>query len=166
MFAYAYYICCTMLNCILYHHIISKFYSFLDQILEALKKINANSESKEKVILNHGQKNTCQQCMYESFNGPSIMEPQLIVCCFFVLGHDQPFKGNTLKNIYIWLLFQDSGSDFWSTFILKQQIDSPCILLSIKYYWKNIAAAWEVYIIIWFQWNVKLEKTMYIDRET
>ena len=65
IFAYTYYICYTMLYCILYHHIISKFHSFLDQLPEAFKKINVKNESKAKVILNDGKKNTCQLYMYE-----------------------------------------------------------------------------------------------------
>ena len=68
------------------------------------------------------------------------------MCVVFLYCHDQSFKRNTLKNIYTRLLIQHSGSGFRSTFILKQRIGSPCILLSIKYYWKNITPAWEVYI--------------------
>ena len=68
------------------------------------------------------------------------------------------YLSKTLKNIYIWLLIQHSGFGFSSTFILKEWIGSPCIFLSIKYYWKNITPAWGVYINIWFHWNVKLEK--------
>ena len=54
-----------MFYCILYHHIISKFHSFLDQLPEAFKKINVKSESKAKVILNDGKKNTCHKYTYE-----------------------------------------------------------------------------------------------------
>ena len=54
-----------MLYCLLYHHIISKFPSFLDQLPDAFKKINVKSESNANVLLNSGKKNNCQQYMYE-----------------------------------------------------------------------------------------------------
>ena len=92
----------TLLYCIWYHYIISKFHSFLDHLPGAVKKIHVKSNSKAKVILNDGKKNTCQQYMYDIFNGRSIMEPQLTnYLLFFLLSHDQYFKRNTLKNIYI-----------------------------------------------------------------
>ena len=72
-----------MLYCTLYHYIISKFQSFLNQLPDAFKKINVKSESKAKVILNDGKKNICQQYMYDIFNGRSIMDPQLINCLLF-----------------------------------------------------------------------------------
>ena len=72
-----------MCYCILYHHIISKFHSFLDQLPDTFKKINVKGESKAKVILSDGQKNIFQQYMYQIFNGRSIMEPRLINCLLF-----------------------------------------------------------------------------------
>ena len=108
MFAYTCYICYTMLHCILYHHIISKFQSFLNQLPDTFKKINVKSESKAKVILNDGKKSTCQQYMYEIFNGRSIMDPQLINCLlFFCTQSWSVFQAKHLKK-YLYLIINST----------------------------------------------------------
>ena len=96
------------------------------------------------------------------FNGRSLMEPQLINCLFFFCTQSwSVFQVKYLEK-YLYLIINLTQRLRFLIYIYIETANwFSMYLISIKYYWKNITPAWEVYINNMVSQKRKIRKKMY-----